>query len=61
LIELARKAGEFFAVGGFTAGYLEREGAPDAVLVGGGAPIVLEVTNRCPRDRLIRALERIKM
>ena len=56
LVKYAQNLGSFLSLGSFNAGYLTREGGSGTAILPGQPPIAVEVAERCPRDRLMRAL-----
>jgi CheY-like chemotaxis protein len=50
------KAGEFFHLGGFTLGYIDKGDANDYILIPGPKTTVITVDSKCPRDKILRVI-----
>lgn len=56
LIREFRRVANFMKAGEFKAGYVDRGGASDFIVLPGERPTVISVTPKCPRDRLMETL-----
>ena len=50
------KAGEFFHLGAFTLGYIDKGDANDYILIPGPKTTVITVDSKCPRDKILRVI-----
>jgi hypothetical protein len=52
------KAGEFFHLGDFTLGYIDKGDANDYILIPGRRTTVITVDSKCPRDKILRVISK---
>jgi hypothetical protein len=52
------KAGEFFHLGDFTLGYIDKGDANDYILIPGRKTTVITVDSKCPRDKILRVISK---
>lgn len=50
------KAGEFFHLGNFTLGYIDKGDTNDYILIPGQTTTVITVDPKCPRDKILRVI-----
>ena len=50
------KAGDFFQLGDFTLGYVDKGDTNDYILIPGQKTTVITVDSKCPRDKILRVI-----
>ena len=52
------KAGDFFHLGDFALGYIDKGDTNDYILIPGQKTTVITVDSKCPRDKILRVISK---